>query len=226
MLPFDLQSGFCAMGIRPSDSHYFTSLAWRAQYLFLASPAARFYPRELQNVLGSKWGGRAAGGAGVLGAADERRHITWKELKAVRLAVDESFLPHLAGRRVLLPDDNQAVCNVLPGLTSRSLEMMAELRKLWYLLDRNGVQIRARYIRGRPQTSDLRSRRADRLSRHLDGDDEQLDPVLFAELGALWGAHSVDRFASAPNAMLPRYNVAWLDAGCEAVDSLHLADAE
>eukprot|EP00873_Tetraselmis_striata_P037828 jgi/Tetstr1/458092/TSEL_044599.t1 len=26
--------------------------------------------------------------------------------------------------------------------------------------------------------------------------------------------------------MLPRYNAAWLDPGCEAVDSLHLSDAE
>eukprot|EP00873_Tetraselmis_striata_P012638 jgi/Tetstr1/432902/TSEL_002344.t1 len=42
----------------------------------------------------------------------------------------------------------------------------------------------------------------------------------------MWGAHSVDRFASALNAMLPRYNDAWLDPGCEAVDSLHLSDAE
>eukprot|EP00873_Tetraselmis_striata_P008904 jgi/Tetstr1/429168/TSEL_019121.t1 len=40
------------------------------------------------------------------------------------------------------------------------------------------------------------------------------------------GAHSVDRFASTLNAMLPRYNAAWLDPGCEAVDSLHLSDAE
>eukprot|EP00873_Tetraselmis_striata_P018381 jgi/Tetstr1/438645/TSEL_027196.t1 len=38
-------------------------------------------------------------------SADERQHITWKELKAVRLAV-ESFLPHLAGRNVLMHEDN------------------------------------------------------------------------------------------------------------------------
>eukprot|EP00873_Tetraselmis_striata_P013848 jgi/Tetstr1/434112/TSEL_023256.t1 len=150
------------------------SLAGRAKYLFLAITAARFYLRELHDVVGSKWGGRA-GGAGVLGAADERQHITWKELKAVRLAV-ESFLPHLAGRRVLLREDNQAVCSVLAGLTSRSPAMMAELRKLWYLLDNNGVHIRARYIR-----------------------------------------HERDATT---------YTAAWLDPGCEAVDSLHLSDAE
>eukprot|EP00873_Tetraselmis_striata_P013661 jgi/Tetstr1/433925/TSEL_023102.t1 len=46
------------------------------------------------------------------------------------------------------------------------------------------------------------------------------------QLEAMWGVHSVDRFASALNAMLPRYNAAWLDPNCEAVDSLHLSDAE
>eukprot|EP00873_Tetraselmis_striata_P014463 jgi/Tetstr1/434727/TSEL_023780.t1 len=244
------------------------SLVGRAQYLFLAFPAARFYLRELHDVVGPKWGGRVrithqlrrdlqwwtavptqANGRpihrhmetaymhcdssgygwgavlngrvearGFWGAADERQHITWKELKAVRLAV-ESLLPHLAGRRVMY-EDNQAVCIVLAGLASRSPTMMAELRKPWYLLDSNGVHIRARYIQSAANVW------ADRLSRHLDSDDWQLDPIMFAELEAMWGAHSVDRFASALNAMLPRYNAAWLDPGCEAVDSLHLSDAE
>eukprot|EP00873_Tetraselmis_striata_P010958 jgi/Tetstr1/431222/TSEL_020934.t1 len=99
------------------------SLSGRALYPYLAIPAARFYLRELHDVVGSKCGGR----------------------------------------------DNHAVCNVLAGLTSRSPEMMAELRKLWYLLDSNGTAL---------------------------------------------------------NAMLPRYNAAWLDPGCEAVDSLHRSDVE
>eukprot|EP00873_Tetraselmis_striata_P023178 jgi/Tetstr1/443442/TSEL_031453.t1 len=119
---------------------------------------------------------------GFWGAADERQHITWKELKAVRLAV-ESFLPHLAGRRMR---------------TSRRARYIWPAANVW----------------------------ADRLSRHLDSDDWQMDPVMFAELEAMWGAHSVDRFASAMNAMLPRYDAPWLDPGCEAVDSLHLSDAE
>eukprot|EP00873_Tetraselmis_striata_P018824 jgi/Tetstr1/439088/TSEL_027578.t1 len=129
-------------------------------------------------------------------------------------------MPHLADRGVLLHEDNRAVCNVLAGLTSRSPDMMAELRKLWYLLDSNAVHSRARYILPAANVW------ADRLSRHLDNDDRQLDPVMFAELEALWGAHFVDWFASALNAMLPRYNASWLDPGCEAVDSLHLSDAE
>jgi hypothetical protein len=43
------------------------------------------------------------------------------------------FLPHLFGRNILLYEDNQAVCYVLAALTSRSQEMMEELRRLFPL---------------------------------------------------------------------------------------------
>eukprot|EP00873_Tetraselmis_striata_P002963 jgi/Tetstr1/423227/TSEL_001345.t1 len=79
--------------------------------------------------------------------------------------------------------------------------------------------IRARYTRSAANVC------ADRMSPHMDIDDWQLDPVLFAELEAEWGAHSVDCFASSRNAMLPRYSAAWLDPGCKAVDSLRVSDA-
>jgi hypothetical protein len=38
------------------------------------------------------------------------------------------------------------------------------------------------------------------------------------------GPHTIDRFASALNTLLLRYNANWLDMPCEAVNSLHLAD--
>eukprot|EP00873_Tetraselmis_striata_P014170 jgi/Tetstr1/434434/TSEL_023534.t1 len=171
---------------------------------------------------GYGWGGVLNGrleARGFWSSADERQHITWKELKAVRLTV-ESFLPHLAGRNILLHEDNQAVCHILSGLTSRSPEMMAELRRLWCLMDSHGIHLRARYIRSAANIW------ADRLSRHLDSDDWQLDPLLFAELESRFGPHSIDRFASALNTLLPRYNAVWLDPTCEAVDALHLPDAD
>jgi hypothetical protein len=34
--------------------------------------------------------------------------------------------------------------------------------------------------------------------------------------------HSIDRFASALNTLLPRYNAGSKDPTCEAVDALHL----
>jgi hypothetical protein len=94
---------------------------------------------------------------------DEHHHITWKELKADRLAV-LSFLPHLVGRNVF-HEDIRAVSYVSAGLTSRSPEMMNELRRLWYLLDNNNIHIRPRYMRSAANTW------ADKLSHHLDNDD-------------------------------------------------------
>jgi hypothetical protein len=64
---------------------------------------------------------------GFWSATDHARHITWKELKAVRLAVS-SLLPFLRGRRVLLHKDNQTVCAIFRNNTSRSPTMMTELR--------------------------------------------------------------------------------------------------
>jgi hypothetical protein len=39
-----------------------------------------------------------------------------------------------------------------------------------------------------------------------------------------FGPHTIDRFASALNTLLTRYNAKWLDTSCEAVDSMHLVD--
>eukprot|EP00873_Tetraselmis_striata_P044559 jgi/Tetstr1/464823/TSEL_009562.t1 len=99
--------------------------------------------------------------------------------------------------------------------------MMAELRRLWCLLDSHGIYLRARYIRWAANVW------ADRLTRHLDIDDWQLDPLMFLKLESQFGPHhSIDRFASALNTLPPLYNAAWLDPTCEAVDSLNMPDAE
>jgi hypothetical protein len=96
--------------------------------------------------------------------------------------------------------------------------MMDELRRLWCLLDTNIITIRARYTRSAANVW------ADKLSRHLDSDDWRLNPVLFAELDMRFGKHSIDRFVSALNTLLPRYDAGWKDPTCEAVDALHLPD--
>jgi hypothetical protein len=96
--------------------------------------------------------------------------------------------------------------------------MMDELRRLWCLLDTNNITIKARYIRSAANVW------ADKLCRHLDGDDWRLDPVLIAELDMRFGQHSIDRFVSALNTLLPRYNAGLKDPTCEAVDVLHLPD--
>jgi hypothetical protein len=111
------------------------------------------------------------------------------------------------------------VIAALTKLTSWSLAMMEELRRLWYLLDMNDIHIRPRYIRSAANVW------ADKLSRELDTENWQLSPQILKHLQHRWGPHTVDRFASMLNAQLPRFNVRWRDPKCEDVDCLHLPDA-
>jgi hypothetical protein len=82
-------------------------------------------------------------------------------MKAVRHAV-ESFFSELAGRNVLLHED-QVVFPILTWMTFRSPAMVEEPRRLWCLPDTNNIKVRAHYIRLAANV------RADKLGRHLNG---------------------------------------------------------
>ena len=103
---------------------------------------------------------------------DLDEHITLKELKAVRCAI-QSFLPELKGKRLLLHEDNQSVIGVLTHLTSRSPTMMCELQKPFLLIDTYDIKIRTLYIRSAANVW------ADNLSRITDKSDWQLAPRKF-----------------------------------------------
>jgi hypothetical protein len=96
---------------------------------------------------------------------------------------------------------------------------MEELSRLWFQLYINNIHIRPLYIISVVKTW------ADKLSRHLDNDDWQPDSTMFLEMDNHLGPHTIDRFASALNTLVPRYNTSWVDPWCEAVDSLNLSDA-
>ena len=140
-------------------------------------------------------------------------HITRKELVAVRLSV-QHFLPQLAGHRVLLHEDNMAVVWILTHFMSRSPELMHELRRLWYLLDAYDISLRAVYIRS------AENRIADAASRLACSRDYVIVRALFEMLMARWGWCTVDAFASAATAQLPRYWAAHAEALGEATDAL------
>eukprot|EP00873_Tetraselmis_striata_P029384 jgi/Tetstr1/449648/TSEL_036716.t1 len=183
------------------------ALAGKCQFLYLAIAPARFYLRELHDVLKTRdsWSGR------VKLTRQLERDLQWWAI--------ESFFPMLCNRHIRLHEDNQAVVGVLTNLTSRSPRLMAELRKTWYLMDTHGITMSVRYIRSAANIW------ADRLSREVDFDDWQFNPRRFASLTAKWGACTIDRFATSENALLPRYNARWRDPRCEAVDALRLSDA-
>jgi hypothetical protein len=140
-------------------------------------------------------------------------HITRKELVAVRLSV-QHFLPLLAGHRVLLHEDNMAVVWILTSWVSRSPALMSELRILWRLLEAHDISLHPVYIRS------AMNHIADAASRLACSRDYVIVRACFEELQWRWGWCTVDAFASAATAQLPRYWTATAGAGGEAIDAL------
>jgi len=79
---------------------------------------------------------------------------------------------------------------------------MQLMRRLWFLIDAAGVSLTVRYA----STHDNNA--ADALSRGLPFDELLLRPAAWAALERRFGPHTIDRYASESNALLPRFNSA------------------
>ena len=90
--------------------------------------------------------------------------------------------------------------------------MMCDLRKLFLLIDTYDIKIRTQYIRSAANVW------ADNLSRVTDSSDWHLAPRVFGYLNNLWGAHTIDRFASANNKQPLRYHAKWRAGTAKASD--------
>ena len=139
-------------------------------------------------------------------------HITWRELRAVRLFILR-HLGELAGRRLLLHEDNTAVVAMVHSLTSRSPALMAELRFLVKLLSEHDISLRAQYIRSADNWD------ADYHSRLVRPHEYCINRPIFELLSARWGTCSVDAFASEATAQLPRFWAEAAGSSAEAVDA-------
>ncbi|KAK3248783.1 hypothetical protein CYMTET_41760 [Cymbomonas tetramitiformis] len=73
-------------------------------------------------------------------------HITRLELEAIYKTV-QSYLRELISKVVQLFCKNQVVVAMLPYFTLRNPELIRRMRRLWILLDLNGIKLQARYIK-------------------------------------------------------------------------------
>jgi hypothetical protein len=90
------------------------------------------------------------------------------------------FLPKLKGRRLLLHEDNQSAIGVLTHLTSKSLTMMYELRKLFLLIVTYDIKIKTQYIQSAAKVL------ADNLSRVTDNPSGSW-PHASSDTSIVWG---------------------------------------
>ena len=135
---------------------------------------------------------------GFWSAAEAALHITWRELRAVRLFV-EWYVHRLRGRRLLLFEDNQAVVAILTTLTTRSPLLMRELRLLLEVLEFDDISLRAVYIRS------AENRVADYYSRLARPRDYTILRSHLDEVQRWWGQCTIDAFASAATAQMQRF---------------------
>ena len=181
----------------PASKHIYTDASGTLGYGCLvtnpsAAPPAAAFRQELAS-FGGYW------------TPDEIPfHITWKELAAVRKGIRECSAI-LAGQRVLLFEDNQAVVHMIRNRTSRSPALMAELRQLLKLLDELKIDLDVRYIRSALNPADALSRLTHRdawglkakLQKSLKAEVERrLDAPLTLDPFACHRSHVVQRYCS------------------------------
>jgi hypothetical protein len=148
---------------------------------------------------------------GIWAVEDRDLHITPKELKAVRYAL-EAWRVQLRNRHVLLWEDNQAVVGILRRLNTKSPGMRAELEQIIDLLEEENIVLQVRYIKSAVNPSDW-------YSRIRDKSEWRLRYELADRLLHYFGTAEVDRFADSALALLPRFNAAYPCRGAETVDA-------
>ncbi|GLI70014.1 hypothetical protein VaNZ11_014748 [Volvox africanus] len=143
------------------------------------------------------WGATIHGriARGYWSSNDYLAHINWKELRAVRHAL-ESFLPYVTQRVVLIREDNTCTQAVLGRLSSRSLCLHEEMRCLSSFLQEHSIILQVERVASAENE-------ADAASRWIDRDDYRLHPHLFQLIENRFGPHDVDLFASHINTQLP-----------------------
>ena len=107
------------------------------------------------------------------------RSSTWRELKAVCLAL-EAFANHLSGSKVVWYSDNQnVVSTLLNGSRKADLQLLA--LQAFHICLQFRISLDPKWI-----PRDLNSR-ADLISRLIDFDDYELNYAIFQGLDELWG---------------------------------------
>ena len=161
------------------------------------------------------WGARI----GQLEAkGDWNTRLTWKssnyrELLAILLALI-SFKTVIRGKCVQVLTDNVTAMAYINHRGGPSAELTRLAIAVWATAVDNGVSLSCNHIAGIDNVT------ADCLSRQPDAHNWMLNPRVFQMLDALWGPHTVDRFATFLNTQLPVFNTRYWEPMSGGIDAL------
>ncbi|KAK3282144.1 hypothetical protein CYMTET_10105 [Cymbomonas tetramitiformis] len=148
---------------------------------------------------------------GHLSLAERAESSTLRELVGI-LKTLQSLARFVVGTTVHLHTDSQSAWRILmKGCSSKAPLHKLAVEIFWWTVH-HGVHLEVSWI---PCTL---NEYADYLAGIYDSDDWMLSTYWFEVLDALWGRHTVDRFATDKNHLLPRFNSRWWCPGTENVN--------
>jgi len=143
----------------------------------------------------------------------QARSSNYRELYAVFLAIS-TLQDYIKGQQLLLRTDNITSMYYINGQGGPHKPLNKLTKVIFWATKHCNASLRALHLPGDYNT------RADELSRLNPVNEWQLHHSVFQRLELLWGPHSVDRFASNNNRLLPRYNTRFFDPQAEATDAM------
>ena len=142
---------------------------------------------------------------------EAKQSSTWRELVAVGRVLG-SVAIKLRNMRVRWFTDNQNVVRILK-VGSCKPHLQIEALKVFKTCLAHNVRLEPEWV---PRE---KNQLADYFSRIIDYDDWYIDQAVYKMLDTTWGPHTVDRFATAYNAQVQRFNSRFACPGSEAVDA-------
>lgn len=159
------------------------------------------------------------GWAGVMGTHVARGDFTPQEQatgsgQRELLAIHDTLLSFghfIKGKRVALRTDSaNAEAIIDHGSSKPHLQELA--LKVFWLAKSLHIDLSVTWV---PREQNVE---ADMFSKRGDDNGWMLNPTIFEKLDSMWGPHTIDRFATHHNTMLPRFNSMFWCPGAEAVD--------
>ena len=148
-------------------------------------------------------------------SSEAEKSSTWRELKVVHFALT-SFKNSVQGKSVKWHSDKQGAVRIV-DIGSPNTELHSIALDIFDFCRKFNVRFVSQWVPRELNTC------ADDISNIIDFNDWYTTQGFFAHLDHIWGPHTVDRFANALNAHLPRFNSRFRVPGTEAVDAFSVS---
>ena len=137
----------------------------------------------------------------------------YRELLAIFMCL-YTFKSHIENKNVQVLTDNVTAMAYINHKGGPCPDLSELAVQIWTLVEESGLSLTCRHIAG------VQNVVADRLSRLQDKANWRLSPGIFHLVDCVWGPHSIDRFATYQNTLLPRFNARFWDPLAENIDAM------